>query len=71
MFIGLNAFAGIAFLEAEFRVHADENVLIDWYRINADLDSFEIGLAWYNIEPRMLPDLIDSVPLLRICVQYS
>ena len=68
MFVGLNAFAGIAFLEAEFRVHAVENVLIDWNRVNADLDPFEISLAGYNIEPRMLPNLIDSVPLLRIRV---
>ena len=71
MFISLNTFTSIAFLEAKFRVHAVKNVLIDWNGVNTYLDSFEIGLAGYNIEPWMLPNLIDGVPLLWVGVQYS
>lgn len=70
MLVGLDALASVALLEAELLVHPIENALVDGHRVNANLNTFEIRLARHEIEPRMLPDLINGVPLLRVRVQY-
>ena len=71
MFIGLNAFASIAFFEGEVFVHFVENTLIYWYWINTKVYSFEVTLTRYNIEPRMLPNLFNGQSFLWICVENS
>ena len=70
MFIGLDALACVAFFEAEFRVHPVEDALVDRDRIDTYLYALEVGLAWYNIKPRMLPNLVNGKPFLRIGVKY-
>lgn len=67
--VGLYALPCVVLVDAVICFHTVKDRIIDWDRVNADFNTLEICLAGYQIEPGMLAYLLDSVPLLRVCVQ--
>ena len=69
MLVGLDALACVPLLDAELLVHTVQDALVDGDRIDSDLNTFEVGLARHQLEPGMLPNLVDCVPLFRVGVE--
>lgn len=71
VFVGLDALSRVVLVDGKLALHPVENVAIDGYWVNANLDAFEVALALGQFEPGMLANLLDGVPLLRIRVQNA
>ena len=69
VFIGLDAFTSVMLVDPVLDLHGVEDGVIDWHWVDANLDSFELAFTSYYFEPRVLPDLVDGVPLLGVCVE--
>ena len=69
VFIGLDAFTSVMLVDSILYLHGIKNCIIDRHWVDANLDSFEFAFTFYYFEPRVLPDLVDGVPLLGVCVE--
>lgn len=69
VFIGLDAFTSVMLVDSILYLHGVKNCIIDRHWVDANLDSFELAFTFYYFEPRVLPDLVDGVPLLGVCVE--
>ena len=71
VFIRLDAHPCIVLIDTVICLHLVNNLIINWNGVNANLDPLEVGFAWDQIEPRMLANLLNSVPFFRVCVQNA
>ena len=69
MFVTLNAFLGVLFINLKSGKHGIQYILIYWYGVFAYLDSFELVVFWNQFEPRVFTDLVNRVSGLWICVE--
>jgi len=67
--VRLDAFLSVLFIDLVNRLHCVKDIGINRYGVNSDLDPLEVGFAGHDVEPGVLPNLLDGVSLLRVCVQ--
>ena len=71
VFVGLDAFTSVMLVDPVLDLHGVEDGVIDRHWVDANLDSFELAFTSYYFEPRVLPDLVDGVPLVGVCVENA
>ena len=68
MLVGLNALPGIVLVNVKLSLHSVEQCWIDRNWVDSHLNAFKVRLARNYTKPRMLSNLFNCVPLLRICI---
>lgn len=68
MLVGLHTFPGILPADSKLFIHLLDDWLIDLHDLHSDVYPFGNILLRHQIEPRVLPDLLNIKPLLGICI---